>query len=86
MKKLAINTYSVEEIEALIRSKADYKIALRLLCILQIAKGGSSHQAEELMYLSHNQVCHWVKEFNKSGVEGLKDKPRSGRKARLTNE
>lgn len=84
MKKLTITSYSIEKIEALIRSKEDYKIALRLLCILQIAKGGSSHKAEELMYLSHNQICQWVNRFNKDGLDGLKDKPRSGRKPRLT--
>ena len=77
---------SVSEIENLLKSKEDYKIALRLLSILPIAKGESSRKAEELLLLSHNQICIWVKRFNKLGIEGLKDKPKTGRKSKISVE
>lgn len=54
--------------------------------MLQIAKGGSSPMAEQLLLLSHNQICLWVKRLNKEGIKGLYDKPKTGRKSRITEE
>ena len=34
--------------------------------------------------LSHNQICLWVKRFNEFGVQGLYDKPKSGRKSQIS--
>jgi hypothetical protein len=42
MQKLEITSMSVSDIEALLKSKEDYKIALRLFSILPIAKGENS--------------------------------------------
>lgn len=86
IQKLQITKLKASEIEALLKSKEEYKIATRLVCMLQIAKGGSSRAAEELLLLSHNQICIWVKRLNKEGVKGLYDKPKAGRKMRITNE
>lgn len=86
MQKLEITSMSVSEIENLLKSKEDYKIALRLVSILPIAKGESSRKAQELLLLSHNQICIWVKRFNKYGVEGLNDRPKTGRKPKITSE
>ena len=85
MKKLQITSMSVSEIENLLKSKEDYKVALRLLSILPIAKGESSRKAQELLLLSHNQICLWVKRFNEFGVQGLYDKPKSGRKSQISS-
>ena len=84
MKKLQITSMSVSEIENLLKSKEDYKVALRLVSILPIAKGESSRKAQELLLLSHNQICLWVKRFNEFGVQGLYDKPKSGRKSQIS--
>jgi transposase len=86
MQKLEITSMSVSEIEALLKSKEEYKIALRLVSILPIAKGESSRKAQELLLLSHNQICIWVKRFNEFGLEGLYDKPKTGRKSKITEQ
>ncbi len=86
MQKLEITSMSVSEIENLLKSKEDYKIAARLVSILPIAKGESSRKAQELLLLSHNQICIWVKRFNEFGLEGLKDKPKTGRKAKISDK
>lgn len=86
MKKLAITSQSAEEIRALIKSKESFQIGSRLVCILPLAEGKSSRQAQELLFLSHNQICIWAKRFNEQGIEGLKDKVKSGRKPRITPE
>ncbi len=77
---------TTSQIEELLKSKEDYKIAVRLACILLVAKGQSSRQAQELFLLSHNQICIWANRFEKSGIDGLKDKPKPGRKSAITIE
>jgi transposase len=84
MKKLSITSLSVPEIETLLKNKPDPKTALRLAHVLAIAKGDSSRKAEGLSLLSHNQICVWAKRFNENGLEGLKDKPKTGRKPRIS--
>ena len=86
MKKLEIICMSVSGIEALLKSEKDHKIALRLHSILSIAKGASSRKVEQSLLLSHNQICIWVKRFNEFGIEGLKDKPKPGRKPRISSQ
>jgi transposase len=84
MKKIAISSLSVSEIEALLKSKPDSKTTLRLSNILALAKGDSSRKAAELSPLSHNQICIWAKRFNENGLAGLKDKEKTGRKSRIS--
>ena len=36
--------------------------------------------------LSRNQICIWAKRFEEFGIEGLKDKPKSGRKSAISDE
>lgn len=84
MQKLEITSMSVSEMEDLLKSKEDYKIALRLVSLLPIAKGESSRKAQELLLLSHNQICIWVRRFNEFGLKGLYDKPKTGRKPKIT--
>jgi transposase len=86
MQKIKFPKESASQIEALIKSKEDYKIASRLVCILPLAKGGSSRKAQDLLLLSHNQILIWAKRFLEKGIEGLKDKPKTGRKAKISEK
>lgn len=86
MKRYEITIMDSCGIEELLKSKEDYKTALRLVSILPLSKGESSRKAQELLLLSHNQILIWAKRFNEFGVEGLKDKPKPGRKSRIHPE
>ena len=59
---------------------------MRLICLIQIKKGLSSRKLSELYYKSHSRICSWVNNFNRLGIEGLKNKPKSGRPSRLSQE
>jgi len=83
MKKLENRSKTAGEIKALIKSKQSYPLGARLVSILPLAMGQSSRQAQELLLLSHNQICIWSKRFEKDGLEGLRDKPKTGRKPRI---
>jgi transposase len=86
MKKLEITSNTTDEIKAMIKSKESYQIGSRLVCILPLAMGKSSRQAEELLLLSHNQICIWAKRFNEEGIDGLRDRVKTGRKPRISQE
>jgi transposase len=63
-----------------------YSQYIRILVVYKIKQG---HKAEDLAVLynvSHKSICNWVHRYNTEGIEGLKDKPRSGRPSRLTAE
>ncbi|NOU16988.1 MAG: IS630 family transposase [Bacteroidales bacterium] len=83
MQKLSIPNFTVEELENILNSNADYVVGSRIMALIQIKKGLSSRKLEELYYKSHSRFCVWVRNFNKDGVAGLKDKPKSGRKPKL---
>jgi transposase len=83
MQKLSIPNYSVQDLENLLNEKPEYIIGARLMALIQIKKGVSSRKLEELFYKSHSRFCVWVNNFNKYGIEGLKNKHKSGRKPLL---
>jgi len=86
MRKLKIQMMTTAEIEALLKSKEYYKIAARLVCILPVTKDEISRKAQEFLLLSHNQICLWTKRFEEFGVDGLKDKPKPGRKSAISSD
>ena len=86
MQKLSIPGHTVEDLENLLNSNPDYIVGMRLMALIQVKKGMSSRQLEGLYYKSHSRFCVWVKNFNKKGIEGLKNKYRSGRKPLLSEE
>lgn len=86
MQKLSIPNYSIEELEDLLNSNSDYVIGMRLAALIQIKRGMSSRQLQDLYFKSHSRFCIWVNNFNKYGVEGLLNKKKSGRKPLLSIE
>ena len=57
---------------------------IRLYAVYQIAKGKDAKDLQELYSTSHKSICNWVHRYNTQGVEGLKDRPRSGRPSLLS--
>lgn len=86
MQKITFPENTTAQIEAILKSKEDYKIATRLVCILPLTKGESSRKAQELLLMSHNQILIWSKRFIKDGIDGLKDLPKTGRKPKINAE
>ena len=86
MRRLSIPNHTVEDIEALLSSNPDYIVGMRLMALIQIKKGMSSRQLEAFYYKSHARYCVWVNNFNAHGLEGLANKPKSGRRPLLTDQ
>ena len=85
-KVLEIKGYSPKEIRNLFDEDEKYKIGLRLYAVYQVSLGQASRKLEELYNTSFKQILNWVHRFEQEGLEGLKDKAKSGRKPRLNKQ
>ena len=86
-RKKFITNYSIEEIEELLHSKEDYRIAMRLMTCLLVAKGFSVTDLQKFFYYkSAARYFFWARRFNREGIEGLLDREGRGRKSKLTEK
>jgi transposase len=85
-KSLQVQGYSSEEIKSLLNKDERYTIGIRLYAVYQVSLGQASRKLESLYNTSFKQIINWVHRFEESGIEGLKDKPKSGRIPKLTKE
>jgi len=85
-KQLVVKAKTSDEFKALIRSDENYMMGIKLLCLSQVASGRTSREIEQTLNISFKTVCNWVKSWNEEGLDGLRTKPKSGRKKRLTQE
>jgi len=83
---LQVKGYTPESIRSMFRKDERYTIGLRLYAVYQVSLGQSSRNLETLYNTSFKQITNWVHQFEKQGVEGLKDKDGRGRIARLNKE
>ncbi len=81
---LKVKGYTAEQIQELIKRDDRYTIGIRLYAVHQVALGVSSRKLEQLYHVSFKQITNWVHRFEQEGIEGLRDKPRSGRKPALS--
>ncbi len=84
--RLQVIGYQPEEIKALFKSEDKYTIGVRLYAVYQVSLGQPTRKLESLYNTSFKQICNWVHQFEKEGIEGLRDKPKTGRKPRLNKE
>jgi transposase len=85
-RTLQVEGYRSEQIRALFNKDERYTIGIRLYAVYQVSVGQSTRTLESLYNTSFKQICNWVHRFEEFGLDGLKDKPKSGRKPRLSEE
>src|SRR5919112_1470434 len=71
------------ELRALARRKRDGRVSARLLALANALDGMSRDAAARAAGMDRQTLRDWVHRYNAEGVEGLKDRPRSGRPPRL---
>ena len=73
--------------EKIYRDEEDGKTKERMLLVLNVVYQGkiSAHVATDL-HRNRAWACVWLKRYEKEGLEGLKNKPRSGRPSELSEE
>ena len=58
--------------------------ARRMLALALVLEGGSREAAARAAGMDRQTLRDWVHRYNLEGIAGLRDRPRSGRKPRLT--
>ena len=84
-ERIKVNV-SAEIIAGQLRKDERFSQGVRLYAVYQIALGRKAEELQSIYNTSHKAICNWVHRFNAHGVEGLKDRPRSGRPGRLSKE
>src|SRR5689334_3165520 len=64
----------------------DAKAARRMLALALVLEGRSREEAARHAGMDRQTLRDWVHRYNVEGLAGLRDRPRSGRKPRLTPE
>jgi len=73
--------------EKIYKDEEDAKTKERMLLVLNVVYQGkiSAHVATDL-HRNRAWACVWLKRYEKEGLEGLKNKPRTGRPSELSEE
>ena len=80
------NDLSAEKLRAEARRAADGDQACRLVTLALVLEGASRASAARAGGMDHQTLRDWVIRYNEGGVDGLRDRPRSGRRPRLNAE
>src|ERR671910_235292 len=84
---LAIRTdLEAAQLRRLARRERDGRVSSRLMALANVLDGRSREAAARAAGMDRQTLRDWVVRFNAEGVAGLHDRPRSGRKPRLTPE
>lgn len=84
-KRLLVCTeYSAAELRRLARDEEDRRAAMRMLAIAETIDGADRATAARRADMSDQALRDAVKRYNAEGLDGLHDRPRSGRPSKLT--
>ena len=79
-----VTDLTTQDFRRLIRCESDGRVRQRLTGMLHLKYGKTVPQAAEAIQLNERKLRNWVHRFNREGIEGLRDRPRSGRRPFLT--
>lgn len=71
------------ELRTLARKEKSGRVASRLLAIANVLAGMSRELSARLAEMDRQTLRDWVHRFHAEGVEGLRDRPRTGRRRAL---
>jgi transposase len=74
------------ELRRLGRLEKSGRVAARMFAIANALDGMSRETSAKLAGMDRQALRDWVHRFNAEGVEGLRDRPRSGRQCRINEE
>ena len=74
------------DFKKLARQQKSIQMKMRLLALAHFKDGASRTQIAKSLKVSRTSVNKWVQTFLEEGIDGLQEKPRTGRPAFLTLE
>lgn len=79
-----MNSLKNTDFKTLARKQTSLQMKMRLLALVHFQEGYSRTQIAQFLKVSRTSVNKWVTTYLNEGIEGLKEKPRTGRPAFLT--
>lgn len=76
----------IPDFPKLIQSTSNARLRMRLLAVSHFVDGKSRTEIAKFLKVSRVSVNKWVKAYLDFGIEGLFEKPHTGRPSRLTKE
>jgi transposase len=75
------------KLESVYRNESDIKVKERLLLVLKVKNDGMvpARAAKEL-HRSRTWASDWLRRYHEEGMDGLKDRHKSGRPSEISNE
>jgi transposase len=83
-KIIELNEGLIEESKKALKEIPFSKTVVKLMVIVALGENSIS-KVSELFGFSRNTLKSWVRGFSKHGIKGLEDKPRAGKKPKLTD-
>ena len=77
---------SLDELETAMKCAPKQPAFVRMQAIHALIRGYTHEQVADIFLKSRRTITEWVRRFNESGIDGLIDKPRSGRPRAVTPE
>jgi transposase len=77
---------TLEELETSSRAASSLRSHVRMRAIRALMLGFSHDQVAKLYSTTRRNLARWVERFNNRGIDGLLDRPRSGRPSKITSE
>ena len=75
------------KLESVYRNETDVKVKERLLLVLKAKNDGMiAARAAKQLHRSRTWASDWLRRYNEEGVDGLKDRLKSGRPSELSTE
>jgi len=74
------------DFKKLIAKETNARMRIRLLALAHIKDGANRTETAKFLKISRRSVNDWVRRFYSDGIEGIKDKPRSGRPCALSEK
>jgi transposase len=81
-----MNTLKSIDFKSLIAKETNGRMRVRLMALSHIKEGANNTQTARNLHISRRIVNEWLKRFYEQGLDGLKEKPRSGRPCSLDQE
>ena len=79
---IARTDVTAADLRAAAAATDDANAARRLLAVAMIIDGNLRETAATACAMDRQTLCDWVHRFNEEGIDGLSDRPRTGRPSR----
>ncbi|MEW6621503.1 MAG: helix-turn-helix domain-containing protein [bacterium] len=74
---------SVEELAKIAKKMRDGRVRIKIQAIVLLAQGKPQRYVAEALGVSVRSIPDWIERYNREGINGLQDKPRSGAPMKL---